>query len=282
MSDVLVVIVSYNNPSLTVRAVETASRQTVPTDVVVWDNNSPDALVAQVLKAHPLNSNVELVMSEENLLWTPALNAAVERFLNGHDYLCFMNNDITLPGDAIERMVQVFRDHPDAALVGPMGWSLGGPQDYATHKEAWLAAGKGADESFQAQGAYRIPYVVGACTLVSRVVWDELGVLDAEMPLGADDHDYSLRAKDAGYAIYAEPAVVAQHAGHASAGSPNWNKWGAKSWDAFNRKWDGYFVDATEATNCHWGGTYIPGWEVGTGWLPPEEREIIKRGRSAR
>lgn len=276
---VLVVIVSFNNVHYTIKATESAARQTVPTDVVVWDNNSPDPRVMDGLARSRFPSNVHLEFHKNNILWTPAVNAAIDQFGAGHDFICFMNNDIALPRDAIERLLETANE-PDVGLVGPMGWALGGPQDYATHKEAWLAAGKGADEAFRAQGPIRVPYLVGACVLLPKTTWDTVGRLDEDMPLGADDHDYSLRVKQAGLKLLVDPRVCVEHAGHASGSAPEWGEWGSRSWDAFNSKWAGYFVDTEEAINCHWSGIYRPNWDLGTGWLSPPERALINAKRT--
>lgn len=30
-----------------------------------------------------------------------------------------------------------------------------------------------------------------------------------------------------------------------------------------------------EAKKSHWDGVYHPGWEVGTGWMTPEQRQVV-------
>lgn len=275
MNPVLVVIVSYNNPHLTLAAVDSAANQTIPTEVIVWDNNSPDAEVAHILSNHWFPANVTVEYCSSNLMWSPAVNAAVHLYRRAdHEFLCFSNNDLTFNPDTMERMVAVL-NHKGAGLAGPMGSGVGGPQDYATHKEAFLAAGHGADEAFRAQPPHRVSFLMGVCMFTSFVAWDEVGPLDAAMPLGADDHDYSLRMKEAGYGLWVDPGAMVKHKCHATESASQWTEFGAASWKRFNEKWAGYFFDEQEAKRCHWDGKYEPGWESGTGWLSPEKRKII-------
>jgi GT2 family glycosyltransferase len=282
MADVFCVIVSYKNPGHTMNAITSAAAQSLPTRVIVWDNNSPDGS-GEVLANRPWPDNVEIVQSPTNLLWSPAINAAVRDHWDGERLLAFMNNDITLPPRAFGILETIFRQHPTAGMVAPMGWNLGGPGDYATHKAEWASQNPRTPENwFDKEPPRRATYLIGACTLLPKSVWDTVGELDEEMPLGADDHDYSLRLKEAGYSLWVHPGVCIDHAGHASGHEPEWDAWGGKSWARFNEKWAGYFAGSTdeEPINCHWNGWYVPGWDKGTGWLSEADREAVWRERA--
>jgi GT2 family glycosyltransferase len=245
-------VISYNNFSYTVEAVDSLLNQTVNVAVVIWDNASPDGSAEHLKELK--SEQVSVVCSPENVLWTPAIN----RILEGRNepFCGFMNNDISLPHYGIERMLEI-ASRKEVGIVAPTGSALGGPQDFVTHH--------GAPDDREGYCARlkpkRTTYVVGACCLLRREVWDEVGPLDESMPLGADDHDYCIRLKAAGYQIWLDERVYAKHHGHASGSSENWNEWGGKSWEAFNKKYDGYYVSEEEATKCHWGGVYQPGWD---------------------
>ena len=118
--------------------------------------------------------------------------------------------------------------------------------------------------------------------LVSRECFYDVGMLDNDMPLGADDHDYCIRAKAKGWTIWVVNSAYVDHVGHASfsKAKKTWKDAGELSWKRFNEKWDGYFYDEEEATKAHWAGTYTPGWDIGTGWLSPEEREKVYEDRA--
>lgn len=253
--NVFAVVVSYNNGHLTKQCVESLLNQTEPVNVVIWDNNSNDETVGIL---EQFRGRAQLVLSAENKLWTPALNSAINTYWEGEDYILMMNNDILLPPDGVAAMVETL-DDTMAGGTAPWGSRLGGMQDWAV----WRQKDDGPDPR-------RTAYLVGACFMITREVWEEVGQLDERMPLGADDHDYSIRIKHAGYSLYVTRSIVARHVGHASAktgdGQSNWNEYAAPSWDAFNKKWAGYFATEDEAVKCHWGSEYHDGYDRGTGW----------------
>lgn len=252
--DVLWVIISYNNSHLTTQSVEAILNQSVPCRVVVWDNKSPDGSGDVLRERFQNTENVTIVESETNLLWTPAINAAISQFWNGERYIGISNNDLTIPKFATERFISTV-SQPEVGIVAPTGSGLGGPQDFATHH--------GIYKPFRARhlGTKRVTYVVGACFFLRKDVYDHVGPLDEEMPLGADDHDYCIRLKKEGYQIWIDEGVYAQHECHATGADGNWNVWGQKSWDRFHEKWKGYYTDEEEAFKCHWGGVYHEGFD---------------------
>lgn len=253
--NVLAVVVSYNNAEMTKQCVQNLLAQTHPCNIVVWDNNSTDHTIALL---EEFRDRVELVFSGENLLWTPALNKAIETYWAGEDYILMMNNDLLIPVVGVGEMVLTL-ETCEAGATAPWGSRLGGMQDYAIWRH-------------RIEGAHpvRTSTLAGACYMVPSKVWFEVGPLDERMPLGADDHDYSMRIKHAGWPLYVTRSFLANHAGHASSrtegGPQQWKDHGAPSWKAFDIKWAGYYATEEEAVKCQWGFEYHEGFEVGTGW----------------
>ena len=60
--------------------------------------------------------------------------------------------------------------------------------------------------------------VTGACQMVRRAVWDELGGYDTALGVGYNDGDFCLRAGEAGYAVAYTPYAVLFHKEFASRG----------------------------------------------------------------
>lgn len=253
MNDVLALIVSYNGWSHTKKTIEHLRRQTLPLDICVWDNDSDDGS-KQLLDQEP---GIQLYLSPQNILWTPAINHGIERFWDNQTYLLIMNNDIILPPNGVEEMVKV-ASKSEVGLTAPWGARLGGPQDFASNCGD---APSNLPEDLKDLTPMRVTYVIGACIMLRKEVYDEVGSFDEEMPLGADDHDYSIRVKAKGYQIYVIRSIYADHVGHASGGSANWKEYGGPSWQKFNEKWDGYYKTEEEAIKCHWNGIYTPGWD---------------------
>lgn len=243
-----IVVVHYGKPELTTRAASSACHQTVPTSVVVMDNgpegaSAPDVLDANVVRGHG------------NLLWTPAINFAVGALRGAEPVTLWMNNDIVLSHEAVERMVRVLA-RQGAGLVGPVGSRIGGKAGVPNPVDAHLAGAGGELMSAQVSGRapFVVPFVSGCCCAARSDVFDRLGGLDESMPLGADDHDISLRAKRAGWRLYCAADAWVDHVGHASGGAEKvWSEHGRRSWDAFNVKWVGDMTP--EEAEEHWGGT---------------------------
>lgn len=257
---------------MTQRAMQSLANQTHRPDIILWDNNSSDGS-KQVLSGITFGSNVTKVMSDKNVLWTPAINQAIETYGKDYEFIGFMNNDIILPNNAIEEMIKT-ASIPSVGMVGPVGIRLGGPQDYVVNINRWKEAGRSLDD-YPKQISHRVTYLVGACIVMRKSVWDATGGLDNDMALGADDHYQSIMVKDAGYEIRVQDNTVADHVGHASGASIEWQRHGGPSWAAFNKKVDLYYRSEREALLCHWNGVYHPGWEVGTGWMTDDQRDAI-------
>lgn len=270
----LAIVVSHNDSTNTIECVSSLKHQA---KVVVWDNASSDGTAEDMAAQHP---DVPFHAHDENILWTPALNKAMSLYYDGEDHILFSNNDIVYRHTTVPLMKAVYINHPKAGIVAPSGTRLGGMQDFAVH---WPnLAGKDEATWRNSRPDVRANYVVGASMMISREVWETVGMLDNDMPLGADDHDYCLRAKEAGYEIWVVSSAYVEHRGHASYPKAKgvWDEWGKKSWEAFNKKWAGYFYNEKEAKLCHWEAKHTPGWETGTGWLSPEEREKVWASRA--
>lgn len=270
-ADVLMVVVSYNDKVNTFRAIQSLkAQQDVDINVVVWDNASSDGS-QDILMSIP---GINVVLSKENKLWTPAINEAIESFYNGEKYIGFLNNDIAfIDPDTMKKLLDTAGD-PHVGIVAPVGARLGGMQDFVSHPEDYSQ-----DKAYTRAG-----YVVGACCVLRKKIWDLVGELDNTMPLGADDHDYCIRIKEMGFGVYVCQEAYVDHVGHASSGTVEgrqaWTDWAGKSWESFNNKWSGnddqpYFIDQLEADLCHWGSQYFKGWDAMTGHKPKEYFDTV-------
>lgn len=259
MSDVLVVVVSYNNIDLTQRAVKALLAQTVPTRFVVWDNASTDG-TQEWLKL----VGVEHVNSTENIYWTPAINEAIRDHWDGEEFIGWMNNDAAPLPHTVERMLRLLRKE-DIGLVAPMMERIGGPQEPVNCAGGAHSAHPDVESKIEGLDGRRVTFVLGAFALTKKTVWDTVGPLDPQMPLGADDHDWCIRLKQWRYQIWVAQDAYCKHGGHSSARIPGateiWDNKGGESWEIFNKKYDGYYATEDEAMKCHWDGIYYPGFD---------------------
>ena len=265
--DILIVVVSYNDSNNTMLTVQSLLGQG---NIVVWDNASTDGTVGHLAK---FGDSIRVMASKTNLLWSPAVNRAVEMFRTDEKAIVMSNNDITYRPNTMQLLFKAVNDDKKVGIAAPIGSGLGGMQDFAH----WYGKGEKIRDPVQyASGlpVLRVATIVGASVLIPTRVWDEIGPLDETMPLGADDHDYCIRVKQAGYTIAVQQAAYITHRSHSSyrRARQSWEEWGGKSWKAFNEKWAGYYLNEEEAIKCQWGYAYQKGWDVGTGWMGETER----------
>jgi O-antigen biosynthesis protein len=272
--ETLAIVVNYNDKTNLLSCIESLHGQA---RIVVWDNASTDGSADAIRKKN--FSDVIVHESPQNVLWTPALNLAIDTYLTDERYILLSNNDIRYSSTTIAQLANVLVDST-IGIVGPTGSGLGGPQDFASHHGTKTSSHNWAYYALRLP-TIRVAYIAGASFMITSSIWQEIGHFDNTMPLGADDHDYCIRVKQAGYKIMLCQSAFIHHKSHASYPKFKaiWDKNLGPSWDAFNAKWAGYYVSEEEGAKCHWSGDYHPGWEIGTGWLSPAEKEPIYDNR---
>ncbi len=139
------------------------------------------------------------------------------RHTNGK-YLLLMNDDVFLEPDAVARMKEVCKPgvggvsnllrYPDGTIYhagkrrgpGERGWGhINYKQYHPDHNEP-----------------VEMENVCGACILVSRQAFYEIKGFDADFFLYAEDDDFALRMRQAGYKIMFTPHSVGTHLEHQS------------------------------------------------------------------
>lgn len=269
------VVVSYNNAVLTRRAIDALLAQDPPVHFVVWDNASTDN-TAPMLKS----MNIEYHLSEENVYWTPAINEAVRKYWKGERCIAWLNNDAAPKRTCMGRLAAELR-HPEVGLVAPMTAAIGGPQDTHNNPEVRQILSRGVrdpDEAVVHLPARRATFVLGACSMIRADVFHEVGGLDPDMVLGADDHDLCHKVKEHGYEIRVVQSALCDHVGHASektgGAKPIWDALGGKCWGVHDRKWEGLYANEEEAGKCHWWGQFDANFQFASGWTDEKRIEM--------
>lgn len=274
---IISVVINYNDIENTVACVNSLLSQTLKTKIVVWDNNSVDNSVN--ILSEKFSSLIKIIASSKNVYWTPAINKALEAMYENEDYIHYTNNDIVYPPESLERMINDLQV-TGAGMIGPTGSALGGLQDYFSHHYNNDGSFQSFEEFYKflsARKPTQSSSIQGACVIMPRKSWIQVGSLDENMPLGADDFDISIRMKELGYKLYVSEQSYVHHVGHASGNKApgEWNNMGQLSWDYFNKKWNGYYFNELEALRCMWEHKYYENWDTGTGWLSEEVRKQI-------
>lgn len=195
-------------------------------ELVVVDNQSsePEALAyLDTLRAY---ERVKVLSYDAPFNYSAINNWAAAR-CDG-DLLCLLNNDIeVITEDWLEEMAG-FALRPDTGAVGAMLYypdgsiqhagvilGLGGVANHAYRHQPAGCPGHGA----RAMVAQNLSAVTGACLLVRRKVFEQVGGLDERLQVAFNDIDFCLRVRGAGYRNVWTPFARMYHHESASRGT---------------------------------------------------------------
>jgi N-acetylglucosaminyl-diphospho-decaprenol L-rhamnosyltransferase len=244
--DVDVVVVSYCSAATLRGCVEPLTRMPGVRPVVV-DNASPDNSLETIA-----DLPAEVVRSERNggFSYGCNLGAASGRA----PFVLFLNPDARIGPDALEAMLSVLRSDAATALVGPrilgddgeLAWSLRRfPRHRSTFAQAVFAhrllpRAAWTDELIRDAGVYDGPatpeWLSGACMLVRRSAFEQLGGFDEDFFLYCEDTDLCRRVWDAGHVVRYVPEARVQHVGGASSAAGETQPIAARSRVIYARK----------------------------------------------
>jgi GT2 family glycosyltransferase len=218
---VAAVVVSWNGRDDTLDALESLRG----IDTVVVDNGSVDGSADAIAERFP---EVELIRAGVNLGFAGGNNAGIRRALDrGADWVLLVNNDATVEPGIVEALAAAAESRPDAGVLACKVL-------FADSDRLWYAGagfnpylGRSRHERFgkpDEPGTLRDTVrATGAGMAVSRAAIEKAGLLDEEFFLYAEDLEWCLRIKAAGFAVVYVPEARVRHrvtAASGGAGSP--------------------------------------------------------------
>jgi GT2 family glycosyltransferase len=204
------VIVSYDEDmEQLLAAIDRLLEQTrVPDEILIVDND-PDERLAGEFRERPL---VRVIAPGANLGYTGGVNFGAAR-ANG-DYLVCLNPDARAEVDCLERLAAEADSDPRIALVGAQIVLEDGVTRNAgenpLHPTGISPAG-GYGEARERGKPRDVAVVSGACCLIRREAFDDLGGFVDEFFLYYDDVDLAWRARIAGMRVVYCPESVLEH-----------------------------------------------------------------------
>jgi hypothetical protein len=237
MRTVAVVVPNWNGLEDTRALLPTLARCRLPAQwrlhVLVVDNGSSDGSAAAIARGFP---EVEVLALPGNLRFAGGCNAGVTRALGqGADAVMLLNNDTEADPGLLEHLLLALEQEPRAGAAAPLIcfkdpldviWYAGGRCVPALG----LAAHRGLRT--QDRGQYRAVeetgYLTGCCLLATRAAWERVGLLDERYFIYAEDADWCLRARAAGFRLLFVPTARLWHKVSASTGA-------ASPWKIYQR-----------------------------------------------
>ena len=221
---VAVVIVNYESGPALLRCVEDW-RSDGATEVVIVDNGSGDGSVDPVRARYP---DLEIVVPGQNLGYGAAANRGVAATDTPTVLVC--NPDLEVRPGALAALDRALADHPPWALVGPLiRTSAGDRYPSARRFPSLVDAGGHAllgifapdnrfTRSYQhheldgvGEDPVEVDWVSGACFLVRRSAFEQVGGFDEAYFMFAEDVDLCWRLAEAGWSVAYVPAAQVTH-----------------------------------------------------------------------
>lgn len=199
-------------------------------ELVVIDNRSqdPDALAYLEELRHRRHGRVRFQVLRYD---APFNYSAINNFAvasSRGDVLCLLNNDVEVIGeDWLTEMVS----HALRFDVGAVGAMLYYPDDSIQHAGVILGVGGVANHAYSGQqrghaghGArakvvQNLSAVTGACLVIRRQIFQQVGGLDEKLQVAFNDVDFCLRVREAGYRNVWTPFAELYHHESASRGA---------------------------------------------------------------
>lgn len=228
MLDLSIVIVSWNAKAYLLECLRSLKSEanSCQAEIMVVDNASTDGSVEAVQEEFP---NVKLVATKANLGFAKANNIGIKQ--SAGKYICLVNSDVKVLPGCLAAMVDHVNRHSNVGLLGPKVFN----PDFTLQRSCWkfptlwnsLSRALGVDTLFP--GLTFFPHhktgvveVLSGCFLMARrEALDQVGLLDENFFMYAEDIDWCKRFGDAGWqAVYLPTATIIHFGGGSSSQAP--------------------------------------------------------------
>ena len=227
--DLTISIVSLNTRELLAASLRSVLTSTgVTFEVYVVDNGSSDGSPEMVERDFP---TVHLIRNDSNRGFAAANNIAIKLAAGRHVLL--LNPDTVVQPNTLRNMIGFLDVQKDAGICGPNIRFPDGRFQSCGYRFPTLLGevrqSKNLDKALRqifgnepplhmASAPFEADWVDGACLMIRREVIDQIGPLDEQYFLYAEELDWCFSARKAGWAVYALPHVqMIHHQGQSSA-----------------------------------------------------------------
>lgn len=197
-------------------------------EIVVVDNGSSDDSVEMVGRRFP---EVRLVTIAKNTSISSATNEGLR--LGIGRYSLILNNDIVIQNDSLDQMVQFLDQNPKAGIIAGRLLNPDGstqrnyyPDRLPTFTSilaslvglhrVWGQSASGGRAEWDPNKACPMEQVPGACMMVRREVFQQIGFWDSDFTCWYEDVDFCCRGRQAGWELWYVPEASVVHYGGAT------------------------------------------------------------------
>ncbi len=215
---IFVIILNYNGGKDLLKTIESVVESDyLNLEIILVDNNSSDDslnLAKQWVATHCSSENkfpkVHFIKNKKNLGFGAGNNIGIKyAFENGADFVFLLNNDALVQENTISNLVDSIKNEKNIGLVSPIIYS---DLDY---KKVWFSGGKINWWKMRAEhvqylteqgvmtpcsndnNVIQSDFITGCAMLISRDIFEKVGLFDENIFLYYEDTDLSLRVKKA-------------------------------------------------------------------------------------
>ncbi len=218
-----IVILSYNTLDLIIDCLDSLREQFAQElkeeniEIIVVDNASREEVVSGIEKYLSGKSHIKLVKSKENLGFGRGCNLGAEN--SKAEYILFLNSDTKVGDKGFLKMTEYLKENPKVGIIG------GKLSNY--DKSPQPSAGKfynlfnffllifGGERFGLLKSSpgkiSKVDWVAGACLMIKRNVFEEIGGFDKNIFMYIEDMEISYRAMKNGFSTYFFPDVLVMH-----------------------------------------------------------------------
>ena len=221
MTDISIVIVSYNTADLTLECIKSVdfACKDIDSEILVIDNASKDDSVKLLKKLKLENTSLVIIKNSENLGFSKAVNIGIKKSTGQYTFL--LNPDTKVNKGSIKKLLDFTKEQKNAGLIAPqLVLPDGTVQKSVMHfptlknaiKEFWMGE-KNAYSLYIPKGKkpIKVDYVVAAALLITPAARQKVGLFDESYFMYFEDFDYCKRVKQSGLDTYYLPLVKVIH-----------------------------------------------------------------------
>ncbi len=218
-----IVIPTHDTRELTLRCLDSLYASPLPgMEVILVDDASRDGTAAAVRERHP---EVIVLRNEEPARFTGSANRGLARAAG--ELLLLLNSDTEADPGGLERLAGSFASQPWLGIAGALLHYPDGSAQWSGGRQpslAWffaLSSGLPAllarlplyrrAKPLDAAGPRTVDWVTGAAMAFRRKVWKAAGPLDEGFRFYAQDLDFCVRVRRAGWRVQVRPEFQVLH-----------------------------------------------------------------------
>jgi len=228
---VSVIIVTYGSSKELPDCLKGLFEQSVPLEVFLVDNASPDSTPQMVAGYAARYENVHAILNPENIGLAAGNNTPMGRCRG--EYLLMLNPDTMFRDDSLNRMIQFLDRNPDVGVVGPRH-VYGDGKPHVSFRKRWgirhvvtwrvlpYRLPRLLHDRFSSYETQDVLYVSGSCLLIRRDIFERIGGYDPEYFLTIEDVcDLCMRVKQSGSrVVFLGDEEVVHHCGRSGDQAP--------------------------------------------------------------